>query len=150
MQSAHLQVYIRRCIKNLIGQMARNYLFTYLQSTFRDSNLFSASQEIPRILWNPNVHYCIQNCRRPVPIMSRIDPVHDPNSTSWRSMLVLFSLLRLDFQVVFSLRFPQALHTPLKKMTQIFKKTLDKNKCHVPRKYFLVSLQVLHILSACL
>jgi hypothetical protein len=28
-----------------------------------ETNRFSASKEIPRILWNQNVHYCIQNGR---------------------------------------------------------------------------------------
>jgi len=50
------------------------YLLTYLlthsmeQSPSWEANWFSVSQEIPRILWNPKVHYHIYKCR-PVPIL---------------------------------------------------------------------------------
>ena len=60
------------------------YLITYLltysmeQSPYWKVKRFSASQEIPHILWNPNVHYHIHNSPPLVPILSQLDPVHTP------------------------------------------------------------------------
>jgi len=48
------------------------------QSPSWEANWFAASQEIPRILWIPNVHYRIHKCPPPVPILSQLDPVHTP------------------------------------------------------------------------
>jgi len=57
----HLRVMVKYC-----------YLPTYLtplSSPSCEANRFSASQDIPHILWNLKVHYCSHKCPPAVPIL---------------------------------------------------------------------------------
>ena len=57
-------------------------LLTYsmVQSPSWEANWFAASQEIPRISWNPKVHYRTHKRPPPVSIVGQPNPVHIPTS----------------------------------------------------------------------
>jgi len=46
------------------------------QSPPLEDNRFSASQEIPYLLWHPKFHYRIHKYPPLVPILRQIDPLH--------------------------------------------------------------------------
>ena len=72
---------IRRFFES--GKLLRRMILTYLlrgAEASSEANRFSASQEIPRILWNPKIHYHIHKCLPPVPNLNQLDPMHTPTS----------------------------------------------------------------------
>ena len=56
------------------------YLLTPWRSLSSEAKRFSASQEIPHILWTSRVHYRVYKSPPPVPILSQINSVHAPPS----------------------------------------------------------------------
>ena len=131
----YILIYLHTYLLTYLLTYVRTYLFTYLltyvrtyvviyiltylliysmEQSPRETNRYSASQEIPRILWNPRVHYRIHNS--PPPALSWAISIYSipPHPTSWRSILILSSHLRLGFP---SCLFPsglltKALYTP--------------------------------------
>ena len=50
--------------------------YSVQHSSSWEANQFSASQEIPRILWNPKVYHHVYKNQPPVPILSQINTAH--------------------------------------------------------------------------
>ena len=65
----HLNVKLKNVVYHIY------YYYSMVQSPSWEANWFAASQEIPRILWNPKVHY--RPHKRPpfVPILGQPNPV---------------------------------------------------------------------------
>jgi len=66
-----------------------------VQSPSWGANWYAASQEIPRISRNPNVHYRTHKRPPPVPILAKPIQSIYPHPSAWRSILILPTQLRL-------------------------------------------------------
>jgi len=76
------------------------------QCPFCETNRSSASQEIPLILWKPQVHYCIHKPSPTGLILSQINPVHIFPKHSWRSILIFYPPTPRSSKWSLSLRSP--------------------------------------------
>ena len=77
------------------------------QSPSCEANRFSASQEIPRVLWKPKVYYRFHKCPPTVRILSQIDPVHTSTSHLLKNHLnIIFPSTPCSPKWALSLKFP--------------------------------------------
>ena len=84
-------------VKNSSVKALVAYLLTYsmVKSPTWEANWFAASQEIPRISWNPKVHYRTHKRAPHVSILGQPNPSIYPHPTSWKSILILSTHLCL-------------------------------------------------------
>jgi hypothetical protein len=70
-----------------------SYLTNYMrQNPSWEADRFSASQEISRIVWNPEIQYRIYKSPQPVPILTQENPVHAPRPSESHSNIILPSM----------------------------------------------------------
>jgi len=76
----YIYIYIYTLIYSFTFLLACLLTYSMEESPAWKANRFAASQEIRRMLWNPKVHYRIDKCPPPVPILDQLDSVHTPTS----------------------------------------------------------------------
>jgi hypothetical protein len=92
MRSDYASSYWRHGAKHLKGSLSLALTYSMQHRPSWKANKSSATQEIPRILWYPKVH-SQQPVICPCPQPHRSSP--RPRPTSWRSILIVSSHLRL-------------------------------------------------------
>jgi hypothetical protein len=101
-------------------------IYSSMVYSLSEANSPSSSHEIPRILWNLKVHYCVHKSLPLFHNLGHINPVHATASISWISILILSFHLRLGLlSGPFLSGFPtKTLHAP---------PSLLPHTCRMPR-----------------
>jgi len=69
---------IKRLLTLNLAKLVHDSLSCRRKKNCGEANQFSASQKIPRIVWNPNVNYRIHKSPPPLPTISQISPSPKP------------------------------------------------------------------------
>jgi len=78
----HHETNIRYTETCIVLHTLLSVIYSVEQSPSSEANRFSVIHEIPLILCSLEVHYRSHKCPSSVHILSHLDPVHPPHSTS--------------------------------------------------------------------